>query len=78
MNGDTVKGHATLTEEQKAYFDVFGFLVLREAFSVEEMQRIDCEYDEIMTEALPEQGLNYQEARRLSRKFVIDPGFAEK
>ena len=57
MNGDAVKGRATLIEEQKAHFDAFGFLVLREALSAEEMRRIDCEYDEIMTEALPEQGL---------------------
>ena len=78
MNGDTVKGHVTLTEAQKTYFDAFGFLVLRKAFSVEEMQRIDCEYDEIMAETLPEQGLNYEEARKLSCKFVIDPGFAER
>ena len=78
MNGDTVKGYTILTEAQKTHFDVFGFLVLRRTFSVEEMQRIDCEYDEIMTEALSEQGLDYEEARKLSRKFVIDPGFVER
>ena len=78
MNSDTAERHATLTEEQKAYFDAFGFLVLREAFAAEEMRRIDCEYDEIMAEALPEQGLDYEEARRLCRKFVIDPGFVER
>ena len=78
MNGNAVKGHVTLADTQKTHFDVFGFLVLRKVFSVEEMQRIDCEYDEIMAEALPEQGLEYEEARKLSRKFVIDPGFAER
>ena len=78
MDGDMVKGYTTLTEAQKTHFDVFSFLVLWGAFSVEEMQRIDCKYDEIMTEALPRQGVNYEEVRGLSRKFVIDPGFAEK
>ena len=78
MNDSTLKRDVTLVEGQKTHFDVFGFLVLQGAFSVEEMQRIDREYDEIMTEVLREQGLNYAEAQRLSRKFVIDPGFAER
>ena len=39
-----------LTAEQKAHFDTFGFLILRQLFSAAETEKLAGEYDEIMDE----------------------------
>jgi hypothetical protein len=78
MNGHVAQQHAIVTREQKAHFDIFGFLVLRQAFSADEIRIIDREFDTIMAEALREQGFNEEAPEQLDRKFVIDPGFVEK
>ena len=41
-----------LSEEQKQFFDAFGYLVLRDVFSAEEMDTIKRESDEIFSEGL--------------------------
>ena len=41
-----------LTEEQKQFFDTFGYLVLRDVFTPDEMATIKRESDEIFSEGL--------------------------
>ena len=39
-----------LSPEQKAHFDTFGFLILRQAFSPDEIEKITCEAENIWEE----------------------------
>ena len=41
-----------LSEEQKRFFETFGFLVLREVFTADELATIKRESDEIFAEGL--------------------------
>ena len=36
-----------LTVEQKAHFDTFGFILMRQAFSAAEMDAISCKFDDV-------------------------------
>lgn len=58
-----------LSAGQKAHFDTFGFLVLRELFSPEEMKQISAEADDILSEA--RQGQPFVgESRQIVMSFV--------
>ena len=39
-----------LTAEQESYFDTFGFLLMQQYFSPEEMNEITQEFDNVLTE----------------------------
>ncbi len=39
-----------LSAEQKAYFEIFGFIVMRECFSLAEMAEISAKFDQALTE----------------------------
>ena len=39
-----------ITEQQVAYFETFGFLVLRQAFDVDEMAAFGARFDEMLPE----------------------------
>ena len=45
---DSVGGQIVITEEQIAYFQTFGFLVLRQAFQPDEMDAITQKFDELL------------------------------
>lgn len=60
-----------LTPEQKAHFDIFGFIVLRQAFSPAEIQAINQQFDEVLDEDRQGQPFNGEK-----RQAVL--GFVEK
>jgi ectoine hydroxylase-related dioxygenase (phytanoyl-CoA dioxygenase family) len=60
-----------LTPQQKAHFDTFGFIVLRQAFSPDEMQQISQQFDEVLNEDRNGQPFNGEK-----RQAVL--GFVEK
>ena len=43
-------GHQMLTPDQVDHFETFGFLVLKQVFSKDEVTTMRCEADEIMSE----------------------------
>ena len=63
------------TPEQKAFYDTFGFLALRNLFSAVEFGVIERAFEQVIGEAMKEQGAVRD---RLDRRFVIDPGFCER
>jgi ectoine hydroxylase-related dioxygenase (phytanoyl-CoA dioxygenase family) len=64
-----------ITEQQVAYFETFGFLVLRQAFDVDEMAAFGARFDEMLTE--DRGGIPFPGARRQSlyRLAELDPLF---
>ena len=42
----------TRTPEDKAFFDTFGFFVLRQVFSAQEIQAIDDAFEHVITHEL--------------------------
>ena len=40
------------TPEKKAFFDAFGFLVLRQAFSIEEFETMERAFEQVITDEL--------------------------
>ena len=64
-----------LTVEQKKFFDTFGFLVLRQDFSPDEMKLIVRDYELLMTQALGDQGKSREV---VAEHISVEPGFCER
>ena len=61
--------------EQKAFYDAYGFLVLRRAFEAGQVDRIQRAYEHVMTRALNKQGKHRD---KLEEHFVIGPAFCHR
>lgn len=59
------------TPEQKAFYDAFGFLVLRQLYPLEEFREIELAYEQVITHEAEAAGVGDREALR--QKVVIDP-----
>lgn len=66
-----------ITAQQKNFFETFGFLVLQQALSPQEMRDIDQAFESVIEEAMAERGVQ-RDRQKLGEKFVIDPGFCER
>lgn len=58
-----------LSEQQKNYFDTFGFLILRQQLTAEELERINPEFNAAIESLLPP-GAEYDGKTRLGRLFM--------
>ena len=59
------------TPEQKAFYDTFGFLVLRQAYSPEELQEIECAFEQVIMQEARAAGVGDRE--QLRKQVVVDP-----
>ena len=72
------------TPEQKAYYDTFGFIVLRQLFSSDEFQEIERAFEQVITQEAEASGIGDRTQlesacdRLDDHKFVIDPGFCDR
>ena len=76
MNDSTAREQINDTPEQKAFYDTFGFLVLRQAFALEEFQEIERAYEEVIMREAEAAGIG--DRTQIGKNFVIDPGFCER
>jgi len=70
-NNVTVPG----SDEQKLFYDTFGFLVLPQVYDRNEMQAIDDAFEQLFDIQLKEKD---QSRDKLSENLTIDPGFCER
>ena len=61
--------------EQRNFYDTFGFVILKQAFSRSEIDQIGAAYDETMNQGMAEAGKNRQQ---LDASYAVDPGFCER